>query len=82
MPPLSFEPVTLDASHDDVEGRLVYREGRLLAIATRLGASHGEAAGRWFVEVLFNDEAEPLHGTFASLAEMEARLAPGARVEV
>lgn len=78
--PLTYEPVTLDASHGDVEGRLVYRDGRLLAIATRLSEAHGEAAGRWFVEVVFNDEAEPLHDTFDSLAEVEARLAVGARV--
>lgn len=80
MTALTFEPVTLDASHEDVEGRLIYREGRLLAIATRLGDGHGEAAGCWFVEVMFNDEAEPLHGTFASLEEMGARLRAGTRV--
>ncbi len=79
MAPISFEPVILDASHDDVEGQLVYREGRLLAVATRLGEAHGDAAGRWFVEALFNDKADPLHETFASLAEVGERLAAGAR---
>ena len=74
MTALTFEPITLDASHGDVEARLVYREGRLLAVATRLGEGHGEAAGRWYVEALFNDKAEPLHDTFASLSDVEVRL--------
>lgn len=81
MTALTFEPVTLDARHGDVEGRLIYREGRLLAVATRLGDGHDAETGRWFVEVVFNDEAEPLHDTFASLSELEARLATRARVE-
>lgn len=74
MASLTFKPVTLDVSHGDEEAMLVYRGDRLAAVVTRLGVSHEEAAGRWFIESSFSDEHSALHKTFGSLAEIEARL--------
>jgi len=50
---LSFQAVILDSSSPDQEGRLVFRDGRLLAVITRLSDIHPELAGRWFVEATF-----------------------------
>jgi hypothetical protein len=71
----SFEPVSLDASNGDDEGRLVFRDGRLLAVVSCLGKGHGDAVGRWFVEAVFSAAAFPFHETMLDLAEVEARLA-------
>ena len=50
---LSFQAVTLDSSSPDQEGSLVFRDGRLLAVITRLSDIHPELAERWFVEATF-----------------------------
>ena len=50
---LTFQVVTLDSNSPDQEGSLVFRDGRLLAVITRLSDIHPELAGRWFVEATF-----------------------------
>lgn len=50
---LSFQPVTLDTDAPDQEATLVFREGRLLAVLTRLSHIHTENEGKWFLETLF-----------------------------
>lgn len=68
---VSFETVTLDAGEDE-EGMMLLRDGRLLAILCRLGPSHDELQGRWFVEAAFGDHGLRTGITFGDLAEAEA----------
>jgi hypothetical protein len=69
-----FEPVRLDGNYGDDEALLVMRAGRLLAVVSRLGPDHGEAAGAWFVEKAFGLGSECPHEPFADKAAMEAWL--------
>lgn len=73
--PISYRPVTLDANHGDEAAMLVFRDERLSAIVTRLGAAHGGLAGRWFVETLFTESTDMLHVTLSSLTDLESLLA-------
>jgi hypothetical protein len=56
---VTFEPVELDTAQGDRTGMLVFADGRLLAVLSRLDADHGDLAGRWFVEAAFR-EISPL----------------------
>ena len=71
---LTFQAVRLDSSAPDQDARLVFRDGRLLAVATRLSDIHGELAGRWYVEVTFGAVPNMPDRTFASLPDVEAWL--------
>jgi hypothetical protein len=71
---LSFEPIKLDGNYGDDEAALVMRSGRLLAVVSRLGPEHGEAAGSWFVEKAFGIASDCPHEPFADKAAMEAWL--------
>ena len=62
-------------ANGDDEALLVFHEGRLLAVVSRLGDQHGDAAGLWFVETVFSTITSLLHETFPDLATTEARLA-------
>jgi len=57
---LSFQPITLDVNTPDREAALVFREGRLLAVLTRLSDIHDDLKGKWFVEAIFG-EVPPFH---------------------
>jgi hypothetical protein len=70
----SFEPIKLDGNYGDDEAVLVMRAGRLLAVASRLGTEHGDAAGAWFVEKAFGIASECPHEPFADQGAMEAWL--------
>ena len=50
---ISLQPTTLDTPDGDAEAVLVYRENRLLAVASRLGPAHEADAGSWFLEAVF-----------------------------
>jgi len=52
---LSFKPVTLDTDAPDQEAVLVFRNGNLLAVLTRLSAIHGDLKGKWFLEAAFGE---------------------------
>ncbi len=47
--PLEIRPVELNDEHDR-EGRLVFQDGRLAAILSRLSDQHAARSGRWFLE--------------------------------
>jgi hypothetical protein len=67
---LELKPVQLN-HETDTDGRLVYNDGRLAALLTRLSDQHEERAGRWFLEFGLN----PLDSgqrEFANLAEAES----------
>ena len=72
---ISFAPVTLDVVHGDEKAMLVFRDERLMAIVSCLGEAHGAKAGHWYVEAVFIDLDPRIRDTFATLAEVEARLA-------
>lgn len=59
---IRFEPVRV--ASEEGEGRLVYDDDVLVGLLVRLGPVQGEAAGRWFVEMLIGREdgaAYPIH---------------------
>ena len=64
---LSFQPVTLDASGPDRDGALAFRDGRLVAVLSRLSDIHGDLGGRWFVEATFSDMPRRQPQTFETL---------------
>ena len=51
--PLSFQDLLIDTGSPDEDGRLVFADGRLIAVLVRLSEQHGHSAGHWFVEVAF-----------------------------
>lgn len=77
---VSFEPVVLDSCVDN-EAVLVFREGRLIAVVSRLGELHQELAGRWFVETTFDaGQRTPAH-PFRDLSEVESWIGAPSAVE-
>ena len=64
--------------HGDERAMLVFRDQRLMAIVSCLGAAHGEEAGRWFVEAVFVDLESGIRDTFATLSDVETRFAEAA----
>lgn len=68
---LTFQAVTLDTETPDGEATLVFRDGRLLAVLSRLSDIHDDLAGRWFIEAAFGEVPRP-HQTFETLDTLEA----------
>lgn len=54
------------------DGRLVFIDGDLVAVVTRLDQTNEDFAGRWFAEVHFEGFEEIQDRTFGSLEEVEA----------
>lgn len=52
---ITFEPVELDTGHGDRQGLLVFTDGRLTGVLSRLDAGHGDLSGRWFLETSFRE---------------------------
>ena len=46
-----FEPVLVDTSSPDEEGRLAFWQGRLVGVLVRLGEGHGPNRHAWFLEL-------------------------------
>lgn len=67
---LTFKPITLAANHGDEEAVLVLDGERLMAVASRLGDAHEDAAGQWFVEAIFDDRVPAVGQQCASLDEL------------
>lgn len=67
---VTTQKVTLDCQ-DDGEGVLVFRDGRFLAVACRLGDLHGELTGSWFIEAAVGSAEDWRGATFATLEEVE-----------
>lgn len=69
---MEFRPVKVATGSADEEGRLVFHDGRLIAVLVRLDdADHGPAIGQWSLEAGFNgvDSAKP--PLFANLTAAE-----------
>ena len=58
--------VSLDLS-GDTEGALVFRDGVLVAVLSRLGPHHGALAGLWNIEAAFQSADAPVHEHFADV---------------
>lgn len=66
-----FDPVIIANDFGDEVGRLVFDEGRLVAVLSCLGGSHGELAGQWYVEAAFGDSLPAYAPLFVSLESVE-----------
>ena len=67
---IEFQPVRM-AMDSDEEGRLVFVNGRLAAVAVRLSDDHGELTGQWFVEAAFGPYQRPVYPTFQEIGLLE-----------
>ena len=54
-----FTPVLLYGISPDNEGILLFKEGRLLAVLTRLSSIHDDREGQLFIEAVFGDISVP-----------------------
>ena len=74
---LSFQPVNVDTGMEDENGLLIFRDGKLIAVAVRLESnSHAEMCGRWNIEAVF-DGTRPPRLTFDTLDELAGWLGHG-----
>ena len=66
-----YQSVMLGSRKMDVEGRLVFREGALMAVLSRLDALHGHFAGGWVIEMTAEEVPQPSRLIFADLDAFE-----------
>lgn len=72
---LSKQAVTLDTDTPDRDGLLVFRDGRLIAVLSRLGDIHGPLEGHWYIESMFGDVPAFQPPTFETFRQFEDWLA-------
>lgn len=68
---ISFESVRLDTADGDGDGVLVFRDGQLFAVASRLSGAHGGMTGRWFIEAMFGPRDRWIGATFATQQDLK-----------
>ena len=69
---MEFQPVKVATGSADEEGRLVFRDGKLIAVLVRLDdLNHGPALGQWSLEAGFNGVDSVKPPLFANLAAAE-----------
>ena len=57
---IAMQRVDVDTGSADREGRLIFRQGRLVGLLVRLdGDEHGQLRGRWHVEARFDGRRSP-----------------------
>jgi hypothetical protein len=64
---LDLQPVRVQTGPDDEEGRLVFADGRLVAVLVRLAEHHEGLSGKWFYEHGFGPFDGPAHPVFDNL---------------
>lgn len=64
---LTLQPVRVQVLGAAEEGCLVFADGVLAAVLTRLSEQHGEMAGSWFLEHGFGALDGPEHPVFSDL---------------
>ena len=68
---ITFQPVEMETASDDTDGRLVFSDGRLVAVLVRLANGiHESDQGAWFLEAGFGRCFE-LPRIFADLTAAE-----------
>jgi len=67
---ISIQPVRLDTHDGDGDAMLVFRNGQLVAVASRLSGHHGRLSGSYFIEAVFGPRDHHLGATFASEDEV------------
>jgi hypothetical protein len=72
---LTFQAVTLDTDTPDRDAVIVFREGQLLAVLSRLSDIHGELVGQWFVEAMFCETPARRPPVFESVDRFQEWLA-------
>lgn len=70
----AYQPVSVRTDSADEDGRLVFADGRLIALLVRLSAGHADLADRWFLEVCFATPVGGAHPVFQNIGEAEAWL--------
>ncbi len=72
---LTFQAVQVGNGHDE-KGRLVFAEGRLIAVLVQLSGLHEEqgVAGQWFLETGYGRRLTGEHPTFPDLGDAEERI--------
>ncbi|MDB5598823.1 MAG: hypothetical protein JWN71_867 [Xanthobacteraceae bacterium] len=63
---VTFQPVEV-AVAGQTDGRLVFVDGKLVAVLVKLDGSHDDLAGRWYAEAAFNSLERMSEHTFADL---------------
>jgi hypothetical protein len=71
---LTLQPI-LVAAGEEGEGRLVFRDGWLVAVLVRLSAQHREQAGFWYLEKGFGALDGPELPSFEDLDQAKAWIA-------
>lgn len=69
---MDFVPVKVATGSADEDGRLVFHDGKLIAVLVRLDdPNHGPALGQWSLEAGFNGVDSVKPPLFANLAAAE-----------
>lgn len=63
---VTFQPVEV-AVAGQTEGRLVFVDGKLVAVLIKLDVNQNELAGRWYAEAAFNSLERMSEHTFLDL---------------
>jgi hypothetical protein len=67
---ISTQPVRLVTYDGDGDAILIFRNGDLLAVASRLSDLHGELSGSFFIEAVFGPHDRHAGATFDSETEL------------
>lgn len=68
---VTFQPVEV-AVAGQTEGRLVFVDGKLVAVLIKLDVNQHELAGRWYAEAAFNSLERMSDHTFQDLPAVAA----------
>jgi hypothetical protein len=68
---VTFQPVEV-AVAGQTDGRLVFVDGKLVAVLIKLGVSQNELEGRWYAEAAFNGLERMSDHTFQDLQAVAA----------
>ena len=69
---VTLHPVLVETGTQDEEGRLVFVDGRLVAVLVLLSDAHEDVAGHWFLETGYGFRLAGGKGTFPDLDAAQA----------
>jgi hypothetical protein len=76
---VEFQPVVLASEFDEGSALLAYRDGKLIAVVSRLGESYDELSGRWCIEACFDGSCPASWQTFDDIGAVEAWIVTAGR---